>query len=154
MVNTATRLDQMNDLRDMGRFPVPIYVGATGNILQTIALTYLLQRRLRDPRALPLWAGGVIATNLLPVALLRTTLDESTAYPPIEQMNFWIDQHKFASWVYAVASGNMLFWIVLAWSVFSYRRTPSALAGVLALAFVCTFFPAWIRLFVPRPPAR
>ena len=33
------RLDQMDDLRDMGRFPVPIYVGATANILQTIVWT-------------------------------------------------------------------------------------------------------------------
>jgi hypothetical protein len=28
-------------------------------------------------------------------------------------MGFFADQHKFASWVYAVASANMLVWMVL-----------------------------------------
>ncbi len=35
----AKRLDEMDELRDMGRFPLPIYVGATGNVLVTILLT-------------------------------------------------------------------------------------------------------------------
>lgn len=96
-----------------------------------------------------LWAVGIISTNVLPVILLRTQIDESTYYPPLEEMDFYADQHKFASWVYAIASANMLFWIVLAWTLFSYRRSPGTLLGMLLLAFVCTFFPAWIRLFVP-----
>jgi hypothetical protein len=139
------RLNQMNDLRDMGRFPVPIYVGATTNILQTIGWTYVLHGRRNDLYVLPMWAATVIGANVLPVALLRTELNDATPYPLIEEMNFWHDQHKFASWVYAIASANMLFWIGLAWTVFSYRRTPRALAAVLLLAFVCTFFPAWIK---------
>lgn len=141
------RLNEMDDLRDMGRFPVPIYVGATGNILQTIVWTYVLQGRRNELYVLPVWAGAIIGANVLPVALLRMDLHDATPYPPIEAMNFWHDQHKFSTWVYAIASANMLVWIGLAWTVFSYRRTPRALAGVLLLAFVCTFFPAWIRPF-------
>jgi len=140
------RLDEMDDLRDMGRFPVPIYVGATGNILQTIALTYLLRGRYGRRSVLLLWACGMVSANLLPVILLRNGMDETTPVPHIEDMNFFADQHKFAEWVYVVASANMLVWIVLAWTVFSYRRTPRALAGMLVLAFICTFFPAWVRV--------
>lgn len=137
----------MDDLRDMGRFPLPVYVGATANILLTIWLTYGLRGRTGGPLALPAWAVGVISANVLPVAALRSRMDESTVFPPIEEMGFFGDQHKFASWVYAVASGNMLFWIMLSWSVFSRRRDGATLAGTLLLAFVCTFFPAWVRLF-------
>ncbi len=141
------RLDEMDDLRDMGRFPVPVYAGATSNILLTICLTYLLKRRFDGPLALPVWAAGIISANVLPVVALRSRMDEGTSFPPIEEMGFFGDQHKFSSWVYAVASGNMLFWIMLSWSVFSRRRDGGALAGMLVLAFACTFFPAWIRLF-------
>ncbi len=41
----------------------------------------------------------------------------------------------------------MLVWIVLCWSLFSYRRDRESLAGMLLLAFVCTFLSAWVRLF-------
>ncbi|CAN5621092.1 hypothetical protein BH24ACT18_BH24ACT18_20490 [soil metagenome] len=141
------RLDEMDDLRDMGRFPLPVYVGATSNILLTICLTYLLKGRFDGPLALPAWAGGIISANVLPVIALRSRMDEDASFPPIEEMGFFGDQHKFSTWVYAVASGNMLFWIVLSWSVFSRRRDGKALAGMLVLAFACTFFPAWVRLF-------
>lgn len=141
------RLNEMDDLRDMGRFPVPVYVGATSNILLTIFLTYLLKGRHESPLALPAWAVGIISTNLLPVVALRSRMDGRTSFPEIEKMGFFGDQHKFSSWVYAVASGNMLFWVMLAWSVFSRRRDRKTLAWVLVLAFVCTFFPAWVRLF-------
>lgn len=137
----------MDDLRDMGRFPLPVHAGATGNVLLTIFLTYLLRGRRQSPLALSVWAGGVISANVLPVILLRSRMDESTHYPEIEEMGFFGDQHKFSNWVYAAASANMLVWIVLAWSLFSYRRNRRALFGMLVFAFVCTFFPAWIRLF-------
>ena len=84
---------------------------------------------------------------MLPVFLLRSRMDENTRFPEIEEMSFFTDQHKFSNWVYAVASANMLFWIVLAWTLFTYRRDKKALAGMLLLAFVSTLFPAWIRLF-------
>ena len=141
------RLNEMDDLRDMGRFPLPVYAGATGNILLTIVLTYLLRGRRGEPLALPAWAGGIISANVLPVVLLRSRMDENTHYPEIEEMGFFGDQHKFSNWVYAVASANMLVWIVLSWGLFSYRHDRKALAGMLILAFVCTFFPAWVRLF-------
>ena len=137
----------MNDLRDMGRFPLPIYLGATGNILLTITLTYLAKGRHPRPLALPVWAGSIISLNVLPVFLLRSRMDEGICYPEIEEMGFFTDQHKFSNWVYAVASANMLVWIVLAWAVFSYRRNENVLVGMLFLAFVCTFYPAWVRLF-------
>ena len=141
------RLDEMDDLRDMGRFPVPVYVGATANILMTIWLTYGLRGRYDSPLMLPVWAVGIVSANLLPVVALRSRMDEGTNFPPIEEMGFFGDQHKFSSWVYAVASGNMMFWILLSWSAFSRRRDRASLAGMLALAFACTFFPAWVRLF-------
>lgn len=137
----------MDDLRDMGRFPVPVYAGATSNILLTILLTYGLRGRFDGPLALPVWAVGIVSANVLPVVVLRSRMDEGTSFPPIEEMGFFGDQHKFSSWVYAVASGNMLFWVMLSWSVFSRRRDGGALAGMLVLAFACTFFPAWVRLF-------
>jgi hypothetical protein len=141
------RLNEMDDLRDMGRFPLPIYLGATGNILLTVALTHIVKGRYPRPLTLPLWAGIIISLNVLPVFLLRFRMDENTRYPEIEEMSFFTDQHKFSNWVYAVASANMLFWIVLAWTLFTYRRDKKALAGMLLLAFVSTLFPAWIRLF-------
>ena len=144
---SGKRLDQMDELRDMGRFPVPIYVGATGNVLMTIVLTYLVRGRFPGRRALARWGGGVILANLLPVVVLRSQMDERTHYPEIEKMDFYEDQHKFARWVYAVASANMLFWILLSWTVFSRRRDSTTLTGMLLLAFVCTFYPAWVRLF-------
>ena len=140
-------MNEMDDLRDMGRFPTPIYVGATSNILLTICLTYLLRGRFGGPLALPAWAVGIISANVLPVVVLRSGMDEETSFPLVEEMGFFGDQHKFSSWVYAVASGNMLFWIMLSWSLFSRRRSRPTLLGMLALAFVCTFFPAWVRLF-------
>jgi hypothetical protein len=45
----AKRLDEIDDLRDLGCFPLPIYVGATGNVLMTILLTYLLRGRRGGP---------------------------------------------------------------------------------------------------------
>ncbi len=141
------RLNEMDNLRDMGRFPVPIYLGATGNILQTIVLTYFLHGRVRSRAALPLWAGAIIAANVAPVMVLRRGLDEHSNYPPIAETDFFADQHKFAGWVYAVASANMLAWIVFAWAIFDLRRSPRVLGGVLAVALLATFLPAWIRPF-------
>lgn len=131
----------------MGRFPLPIYVGATSNVLLTILLTYLLRKRTGNPLALPVWAGVILSANVLPVVALRSRMDGDTTFPVIEEMGIFGDQHKFSGWVYAVASANMLVWIVLAWSLFSVRRDRKALAGMFALASICTFFPAWIRPF-------
>ena len=143
----SKRLDQMDDLRDMGRFPLPIYAGATGNVLATIALTFLVHGRDPRPRTLPGWLGLVLSLNLLPVFALRARMDEGTHRPIIEEMDFFTDQHKFARWVYVAASANMGFWVSLSWLAFSLRRDRRTLAAILLLALVCTGFPAWIRLF-------
>ncbi len=84
----AKRLDEMDDLRDMGHFPLSIYVGATGNVLMTILMTYLLRGRGGGPLVLPAWAGGVISANLVPVVVLRSRMDEDTHYPEIGEMGF------------------------------------------------------------------
>lgn len=143
----SKRLDEMDDLRDMGRFPLSIYAGATGNILLTIIMTRLVQGRYRRLSALPVWAGGITLLNVLPVFLLRSRLDDGTRYPEIERMSFFTDQHKFAGWVYAVASANMVFWAVLSWLVFSRRQGRRPLLATLLLALVCNSYPAWRRLF-------
>ena len=147
------RLDEMDDLRDMGRFPVVVYMGATGNILFAICLTFLVQARYAQAWVMLTWAAGLAAGNVLPVVFLRWRMRPDAHYPIIEEMGFFGDQHKFATWVYAVAVANMFFWIVLAWTAFTVSRTPWVLAAVLALAFVSTFFPAWVRLFA-RPAVR
>jgi len=144
------RLDEMDELRDMGRFPPPIYLGATANVLQTIGATYALRGRAGGPLALALWSAGVIAANVGPVIALRRGLDEHSVYPPIAEMDFFADQHKFAPWVYGIASANMVAWIAFAWTIFGLRRTPEVLVRVLLVAAVATLLPAWIRPFAPR----
>jgi hypothetical protein len=142
----AKRLHEMNALQDMGQFPLVIYAGATGNVLATLTATWFLYHYTADLRVLWLWAVGIIALNLCPVVLLRLVLKNTQDTPPIREMNFFRDQHRFASWVYAVASGNLFFWIVTAWCVFSFNAELAGLLGLLVTALVVTSFPAWIRL--------
>ena len=141
------RLNEMDDLRDMGRFPLPVYAGATGNVLVTIALTFLVHGRYGQPGALLKWVALILSLNLSPVVLLRLGMDNDEPRSIIEDMDFFEDQHKFARWVYAVASANMGFWISLSWLAFSLNRSRKVLLGMLLLALVCTSFPAWKRLF-------
>ena len=143
----AKRLDQMDGLRDMGRFPLPVYAGATGNVLLTIVLTFLVHGRYPKPGALPPWVGLILTLNLSPVILLRLFMDKNEPRPVIEEMGFFGDQHKFARWVYLAASANMGFWISLSWLAFSLHRSRKVLLGTLLLALVCTSFPAWKRVF-------
>ena len=144
---TPKHLHEMNDLRDMGRFPLVIYAGATGNVLVTIVATWFLHGWNNELWLLWPWAVGLLALNLAPVVILRFLDRQLLKTPPIEHMNFFRDQHRFATWVYAVASGNLFFWIVTAWVFFSMWREPEALAGLLAVALGVTTFPAWVRLF-------
>ncbi len=148
------RLHEMNRLEDMGRFPLPVYVGATANVLGSILLFYWLHRRTGG--SLPvgfLCAVALVALNLLPVVALRWR-DRAARLAdtrPVEQMNFFADQHRFASWVYAVASGNLFFWIMLAWSAFDFERSVRMLIGVELFAWCCTFAPVWLRLLRRQP---
>ena len=145
----------MNRLEDMGRFPVPVYAGATANVLGSIVLFYWLHRRTGG--SLPVGfvcAVGLVGLNVLPVVLLRwrdgaARLGDT---PPVEHMSFFADQHRFASWVYAVASGNLFFWLLLAWAAFDFERSVRMFVAVESLAFGCTFAPAWLRA-LRRPPA-
>ena len=147
------KLDEMDDLRDMGRFPIVVYIGATGNILFAVWLTFLVHARYAQTWAMLAWAVGLAVGNVVPVVFLRWRMRPDAHHPLIEEMGFFHDQHKFATWVYAVAVANMFFWVVLAWTAFSLSRAPSVLVAVLALALVSTFFPAWMRIF-ERPAAR
>ena len=97
----------------------------------------------------------LLGCNLLPVVLLRWR--EGVAgladTPPVERMGFVRDQHRFATWVYAVASGNLFFWLMLAWAAFDLEHSGRMLLGVELLAFLCTFAPAWRRLLPSPGPA-
>ena len=143
------RLHEMNRLEDMGRFPVVVYMGATANVLAEVLFFYWLHGRAGG--SLPVgFAGAVVlvACNLLPVVALRWR--EGAAgladTPPVEQMGFVRDQHRFASWVFAVASGNLFFWLILAWTAFGVERSGRMLLAVEALAFLCTLSPVFGRL--------
>ena len=146
---SVTRLHEMNRLEDMGRFPVVVYVGATANVLFSILVFHWLHGRLGG--SLPLGfvcAVALVAGNLLPVVALRRREGNAGLHdtPVVEQMGFVRDQHRFASWVYAVASGNLFFWLMLAWAAFDLERSTRTLVGVEVLAFLCTFAPVWRRL--------
>ncbi len=143
-----TRLHEMSRLEDMGRFPVVVYLGATANVLASILLFYWLHGRVGG--SLPVGfasAAVLVAVNLLPVVVLRRR--EGAAgladTPPVERMDFFRDQHRFASWVYAAASGNLFFWLMLAWAALDVEHSVRVLLGVEALALLCTFAPAWLR---------
>ena len=140
------RLHRMNRLEDMGRFPVVVYLGATANVLAEILFFYWLYGRAGGRFSVGFVAAVLlVAGNLLPVVLLR--LREGAAgladTPPIEEMGFVRDQHRFASWVYAVASGNLFLWLMLAWAAFEVKSSLRMLLAVEGLAFLCTFAPAW-----------
>lgn len=145
----SKRLHEMNRLEDMGRFPVVVYAGATANVLVEVLGFYWLHGHVEG--RLPVGLGvavGLVALNLLPVVVLRR--GEGAAgladTPVVERMGFVRDQHRFASWVYAVASGNLFFWLMLAWAAFDVERSGRMLAAVEAAAFVCTLFPVWVRV--------
>ncbi len=145
------RLDQMNRLADMGRFPAVVHAGATLNVVLTIALTLAVFAHYGAlPWALPCWTALVLALNVMPVVLLRASgWRMSFPYPAIEEMSFGGDQHRFPDWVYLAASADMAFWIALAWCAYSVFPAKPALLGMQMLAAVCTFAPVWLRLFRP-----
>ena len=135
--HTPKRLNEMNRLGDMGRFPLPVLAGATLNVLITIAVVWHFE---------PQTDRYFLALNLLPVVFLRiSSLRPNTEYPLIEQMDFFRDQHKFSNWVYLAASANMAFWICVAWMASYYHHVHSYIAAVLLLALITTTSPAWTR---------
>ena len=139
----------MNRLGDLGRFPIPVLLGATFNVLLTIGVVWHYEPRT-DPHfmAMEMWIAGVLALNLIPVVLLRLfTLGPDTEYPIIERMNFFRDQHKFSNWVYLAASANMALWITVVWHASYYCHLHTYIAGVMVIAAIGTLAPAWLRLF-------
>ena len=147
-MNDTKRLHEMNRLEDMGRFPVVVYVGATVNVLVSVLLAWWVHGRTGGwlPAGFG-FAAALVTLNLLPVVFLRRREGPAGLgdTPVIGRMDFFRDQHRFASWVYAVASGNLFFWLMLAWAAFSLERSGRMLLAVEALALACTFFPAWAR---------
>ena len=139
------KLNHMNRLGDMAHFPVLVNAGASANVLLTVAVTWWLEPRLTEPWAPVAWVALVLCINLLPVALLRLSLNERTAYPTLRDMNFWRDQHKFSDWVYVAASANMAFWVLVSWAIFSIGHTAGALGLMLGTAFLVTFSPVILR---------
>jgi hypothetical protein len=143
--SSTKKLNEMNRLADMGHFPALVNAGATVNVLLTITVTWFVQPLYPQPFAPVLWIALVLTLNLLPVVLLRTTITPLTNYPPLAQMDFVRDQHKFSDWVYVAASANMAFWVLSSWAVFSFIHTPAALGVVLVVAFLATFSPVLLR---------
>jgi hypothetical protein len=137
------RVNEMNRLKDMLHFPVVVNAGATLNVLLTVALTWYIEPR--QPALAGLWIALVLGLNLLPVVLLRLSLKATTAYPALQEMDFFRDQHKFSDWVYLAASANMTFWILLTWTASALHRTTAVLVVIEGVAFVATFSPVILR---------
>lgn len=142
---SAKKLNEMNRLADMGHFPVLVNAGATLNVLVTLLVTWFVQPHFPQVYAPVVWVALVLALNLLPVLLLRLTLNANTVYPTLAQMDFVRDQHKFSDWVYVAASANMAFWVLTSWALFSYGHFASVLLLVMVVAFLATFSPVILR---------
>ncbi len=142
---TEKRLDAMNRLGDMLHFPAAVNLGATVNVMATIAVTWWIEPRYSQPYAVLVWVALVLGLNLLPVLVLRRSMREDEPMRRLGEMDFVRDQHRFSDWVYMAASANMAFWILLAWSVFAVRRSGGVLGVMEALAFLATFSPVLLR---------
>jgi hypothetical protein len=142
-------INQMDTLSDMTRFPWTVHLGASLNIVFSIWLTYQVFRFTggRFFFFLP-FAVTLIALNVIPVILMRRNDPESINFRNLGEMDFFKDQHRFSTWVYAIASGNMLFWTVFAWWAFTIYSSPATLLATQAIAFVVTYVPLW-RSFLP-----
>jgi len=143
--STEKRLDEMNRLGDMLHFPAAVNLGATMNVMATIAVTWWIGSRYPQPYAVLVWIALVLALNLLPVLVLRRSMQPDEPMRRLGEMDFVRDQHRFSDWVYLAASANMAFWILLAWSVFAVRRSGATLGAMEAVAFLATFSPVLLR---------
>ena len=138
-------LDRMDRLEDLTHFPASVNAGATANILLTILITWRLVPRYQAIYAPLVWTMLVLAVNLLPVVCLRAASFNKLPVPPLREMNFFRDQHRFSDWVYLAASANMAFWILGSWSMFTVSHTTATLISVLCVAFLITFSPVLLR---------
>ena len=135
----------MNRLGDMLHFPAAVNLGATVNVMVTIAVTWWMEPRYPQPYAVVVWIALVLALNLLPVLLLRRTMRPGEDVRRLGEMDFVRDQHRFSDWVYLAASANMAFWILLSWVIFAVRRDAFALSLLELIAFAVTFSPVLLR---------
>ncbi len=135
------RLDEMDRLGDMTHFPAVVRAGAALNVAVTVAVTWWVALRFVGPLVLPAWLGLVLLLNLLPVAVLRLTMDASTPMPTLRSMDFVRDQHKFSDWVYLAASANMSFWVIVSWSVSRAWHVGWVLGLVMLAGAAHTFWP-------------
>jgi hypothetical protein len=142
------RLNEMNRLGDMLHFPAVVNGGATINVLLTVLVTWWAAPQ--HPALAGVWLAAVLILNLLPVVLLRLTIDETTEYPKLAEMDFFRDQHKFSDWVYVAASAYMAVWVLLAWTVALVHHTAGALVSVEMVAAFATFSPVIARAFRRR----
>lgn len=140
---TQKRLNEMNRLGDMAHFPAPVNLGATINVLLTILLTWWVEPQY--PALAGVFVAVVLVLNLLPVAFLRLRMRAVDEFHTLGEMEFFGDQHRFSDWVYVVASANMAFWILLAWTVSALHRSTFALVIVEVVAAVATFSPVLFR---------
>jgi hypothetical protein len=138
-------IDRMDRLADLAHFPAMVNAGATANILVTVAVTWWLAPHFPQIYAPLVWTALVLCVNLAPVVLLRAIGFHKAPIPPLCQMDFFRDQHRFSDWVYLAASANMAFWILVSWALFTLAHTPATLATMLALAFLVTFAPVLLR---------
>jgi hypothetical protein len=144
-------LDQMNTLSDMARVPWTVHLGASLNIVFSVWLTYQVFGLTHGNFIFFLpFAVTLIGLNLLPVVLRRRSEAKPDRINNLGEMNFFNDQHRFSSWVYAIASGNMLFWTVFAWWVFTLKFSLESLWSIQLFAFVITYVPLWRRLVLAK----
>lgn len=139
------QLDAMDRLSDMLYFPVAVNLGASLNVMATIAVTWWIEPRHPQPFAVLVWTALVLALNLLPVLVLRRTIGPGEQTRTLREMNFLRDQHRFSDWVYLAASANMAFWILLSWAVFAVRHDGVTLGVMEAASFLATFSPVLLR---------
>ncbi len=143
MRSAEKRLNEMDRLEDMLHFPAVVNGGATLNVVVTLLASWWVAPRY--PLLAGVWVALVLGVNLLPVALLRTTMSSATVYPRLAEMDFIRDQHKFSDWVYVAASANMAFWVLLGWTVALLHRTWGSLLMLEVIAVLVTYCPVLMR---------
>lgn len=136
------RLDEMDSLLDVGRFPKAVYSGAVVNVLLTVWATFRLRDRLGgEPADLAKFVALVLGANLAPVVALKLLSDNDSPKPIVEEMDFLGDQHRFPVWVYAAASSNMALWVTVAWLASGGRHGQKNLPAVLLTSLLGTLAP-------------
>lgn len=140
------RLNEMTELRDLGKLTTLVHLGASTNIVVTILLTLKVFSWVDGAWAYALpWAVLLPVLNLAPVLMLRARGLSEREFPLTNEMDFFRDQHRFSSWVYAVAAANMFLWIMTSWWLFSFSAGIPTVVAICVFAAAVTFVPLWRR---------